>query len=371
MSDVEFSYRELSETPHLEQVPLAHLSIQVGRVRPEDFADPGRPVARRLEQAAPWLEAAGKQVRDRFGHRARISTCLLVDDHSPSASALKAPEPAAAMELLARAADAAGFGVDYLARYAGCAVACDRPRPGFRDRHPLADIVASLIVPEAAVGANGSRPPTEHTGWLANGQRSPDFRSAMDDPPAWSPPVVFGRERHSVFVDVELWSLDQDSEGGTAGGAATDTHTHPLAGTPSGSGRQYSISLLTAVWHLLRLGLLRDAGEAVAVPYRFAPDEPVPDLWSQLPSITQLTPDPAPFCAYQALSLLASRHRDAELAAGIVLDHVRLDDRVLSLIAERALAEPVPFPLPSAPIGRISHLFLDDFLDDSYVRPDT
>lgn len=357
MSDVEFSYRELSETPHVEPVPLAHLSVQVGQVSPDDFADPGRLIAPRLEQVAPWLQAAGKRVRDRFGRGARISTCLLVDDHSPSLSAVKAPEPSAAMESLAEIAGAAGVRIDYLARYAGCAVACDRPHPRPRDRHALADIVASLIVPEAAVGANGSRPPTEHTGWLANGQRSPDFRPAMDHSPTWTPPVAFGRERHSVFVDVELWSLDQGPGGRAAGaGAETDTAT----GIQPGSGRQYSLSLLTAVWHLLRLGLLRDAGNAVAVPYRFGPDELVPDLWAQLPSITQLTQDPAPFSAYQALSLLPSQHRDAEHAAGIVLDHVRLDDRVLSLVAERALAEPAPFPIPTAPTARISHLFLDD-----------
>jgi len=335
---VNASYHEVTETARTEQVPLAHLSIEAGHLHLDDFADGDRVIAARLDQAAPWLEAASKRIRKRFGRNARISTCFLVDDSTPSSSALVPPKPSEVVDIVTAAADQAGFRIDYLAREAGCAMACERPYSGPRDKSPLADIVAGLIVEEAALGANGSRPPTAQTGWLSNGERSPAVAVAMDAP-EWEPPQEFGTYRHSVFVDVELWSLDKDQA------------------QPE---RQYSCSLLAAVWQLLRLGLLRDAGHAVAKAYRFDPSEALPDLWSQLPSIMQLAPDAAPFAAYQTLSILPSHYRAAEHAAEIIIDHLQFDEAVLNQTADRARDEISPITLPDNPAGRVSHLFFDD-----------
>jgi len=335
---VDVSYHEVTETARVEQVPLAHLSVETGHLYLDDFTGGDRQIARQLEAAAPWLEAAGKRIRKRFGRGARISTCFLVDDYTPSASSADPPKPSDVFDMVTTAAEQAGFKVDYLAREAGCAIACERPYAGPRDQSRLADIVAGLIVEEAAVDANGARPPTAQTGWLSNGQRSPAVAVAMEAA-AWMAPEEFGKYRHSVFVDVELWSGDK-------------SRSEPE--------RQYSCPLLSAVWQLLRLGLLRDAGRAVAMPYRFGPGEALPDLWSQLPSITQLTPDSAPFAAYQTLSVLPSHYRAAEHAAEIIIDHLQFDEAVLKQTADRALHESSPITLPDNPVGRVSHMFFDD-----------
>jgi hypothetical protein len=142
-----------------------------------------------------------------------------------------------------------------------------------------------------------------------------------------------------VFVDVELWSMDNSR---------------------SDPERQYSCALLAAVWQLLRLGLLRDAGRAVAVPYRFGAGEALPDLWSQLPSITQLTAEAAPFAAYQSLSLLPPYYRAAEHAAEVIIDHLQFDEKVLKQTEDRALHESSPVTLPDNPARRLSHLFFDE-----------
>ena len=339
MTAVDVSYHEVTETARVEQVPLAHLSVQVGHLYLDDFADGDRLIARQLEQTAPWLAAADKRIRKRFGRNARVSTCFLVDDYTPSGSVRDRPSPSEVVDIVTAAAEQAGFQIGYLAREAGCAVSCERPYSGSRDKSPLADIVAGAIVEEAAVGANGSRPPTAQTGWLSNGERSPAVSVAMEAP-QWEPPEEFGTYRHSVFVDVELWSLDRNQ---------------------AQSERQYSSSLLAAVWQLSRLGLLRNAGHAVAKPYRFAAGEALPDLWPQLPSVTQLTPDAHPFAAYQTLSVLPHHCRAAEHAAQIIIDHLQFDDAVLKQTADRARAEaPSPITLPDNPVGRMSHVFFDD-----------
>ena len=208
MTAVDVSYDEVTQTAKVDAVPLGHLSVETGHLYLDDFAEGDRKIARQLEQAAPWLEAAGKRIRKRFGRNARISTCFLVDDYTPSGSPLDQPKPSEVVDIVTTAADQAGFKIDYLAREAGCALACERPYSGPRDQSPLADIVAGLIVEEAAVGANGSRPPTAQTGWLSNGERSPAVSVAMDAPD-WEPPEEFGKYRHSVFVDIELWSQDE------------------------------------------------------------------------------------------------------------------------------------------------------------------
>ena len=334
MTLVDVSYQEVTQTAKVDAVPLGHLSVETGHLYLEDFADGDRRIVRQLEQAAPWLDAANKRIRKRFGRTARISTCFLVDDYTPPRSNVEQPKPSDVVDIVTAAAEQTGFRIDYLAREAGCAVAYERPYSGPRDQSALADIVAGLIVEEAAVGANGSRPPTAQTGWLSNGERSPAVSVAMDAPD-WEAPEEFGKYRHSVFVDIELWSQDSAE-------------------------RQYSCSLLSSVWQLLRLGLLRNAGQAVAKPYHFGPGEAYPDLWQQLPSITQLTPDAAPFAAYEVFSILPQYYEAAEHAARIIIDHLRFDPAVLKQTADRAHDETNQVTLPDNPAARVSHLFFDD-----------
>lgn len=343
MSAVEVNYSEETESVRIESVRLAHLSIEAGHLYLEDFADGDKVLREQFERTAPWVDFHQRRLRKRLGRHARISTCFMVDDYTPPRTSRATPPPSEVAEMLTKTARDQGFAVDYLAREAGCVSAAERPYAGARERSRLADIVAGLIVEEAAEGANGSRPPAVKVGWLSNGRRSPTVTVAMDSP-GWQAPEEYGRRRHSVFVDVELWHKDENGEGNSTGTG----------------GRIYSCSMLSTVWQLLRLGLLRDSGKAVAQPYRFAEEEDFPDSWDKLPTVIQLTPDAAPFAAYQTVSVLPQEYQPVEHAAQIIIEHLRFDQAVLEQTAERARSEPLPLHLPDSPARRMSHVFLDD-----------
>ena len=76
--DVEF--RESTAERRVEQVPLSHLSIELGhfyfdelRQRPEVFAT-------HFQRLAPWVTAAREMcAQTTGGRRARLSTCPLID----------------------------------------------------------------------------------------------------------------------------------------------------------------------------------------------------------------------------------------------------------------------------------------------------
>src|SRR5207253_7974657 len=152
------------------------------------------------------------------------------------------------------------------------------------------------LTPLPATGTNGSRPPALEVGWLSNGQRSPgeDGREAMRRS-VWSPPVEIGTVNHSVFVDVELWS-EKDGR------------------------RTWSCAYLAAVWQLLRLGILRNAGANVVHPVVLNGN--LPDDWDDLPPVAQLNPNATPFCAYRTMSVLPTRFLHIEHAVRIILQQV-------------------------------------------------
>ena len=311
-------FREASGERRVQSVPLAHLSIEVGHLYREDLAGGPDRLREHFRQVAPWVDAARRVwSADRSPKPARVSTCLLVDDYS----AQLGPPAEVVPQLLAAAQDG-GVDIDYLAREAACAEA---------DGVPLARLVEERIVAEPPPNSNGSRPPVTETGWLCNGQRSPvtaipAATAAMEVPGRWQPPVQNATNRHSVFVDVELW----DEHRGT---------------------RAWSCAFLAAVWQLLRLGLLRCQGARVAVPQPLPAT--LPDTWEQLPAVAQLNPRAAPFSAYHSYSVLSVGFFATEHAVRTILSQVAVDPEVLAQIAERGAAEDVR--LPAEPVDRISY----------------
>jgi hypothetical protein len=341
---VDVSYQEATESVRVEGVRLSHLSIEAGHLYVADFADGDRLLREQFRRVVPWMEAAQRRMRQRMGAQARISTCFLVDDYTPSGlEAGSLPSPDEVISILTGTAEDLGFRIDYLAREAGCASASNAPYATPREQSRLADIVTALVVEEPeALRANGSRPPISETGWLSNGMRSPGPSIAMESPD-WHPPEEYGKWRHSVFIDAELWRKEE------------------LDATPAGGHtRGYSCALLSAVWHLLRLGLLRDEGRAVALPFRFTDGQEYPELWHHLPSILQLTADAAPFAAYETLSVLPRRHWSTELAAEMTIDHLQLNETVVAQVAERAAHEDTPMILPDRAADRMSHHFFNE-----------
>jgi hypothetical protein len=313
----ETTFREAGAELRIQSVPLAHLSIELGHLYFEDFA--GGPDALRhyFRRVAPWARAArAVAIEGLAGRTPRISTCFLIDDYfGPSSS------PAAILPALLRAAEENGLAIDYLARESACAEA---------DGVALAKLVEERIVAEPPPDTNGSRPPVSEVGWLSNGQRSPVAHAgeAMGLATPWRPPVQTTANRHSVFVDVELWN------------------------EPRG-GRVWSCAFLASVWQLVRLGMLRHQGQPVAMPQEW--DGAFPSDWNRLPAVLKLNPKAAPFNAYRALSILDNRFLTTEHAVRTVLSQVSVDPRIIAQVVERGRGEKLV--LPSEPVDRISYVF--------------
>jgi hypothetical protein len=312
-------FRETAADPRTQAVPLSHLSLELGHLYMEDFeAGPAR-LREHFAQVRPWVEAARAAAAARTGgRRPRISTCFLIDDYFTRFST-----PAELVPLLLDEADRAGLEVDYLARESGCAVA---------GKVPVAEAVAGRIVESPPPGSYGNRPPAAQTGWLANGERSPVARTpqAMKTAAAWQPPRETAARRHSVFLDVEMWSED------------TDGH------------RTWSCPFLAAVWQLGRLGLLRHEGDPVFTPHPH-PAGGFPDDWDELPALVRLNPRADPFAAYRTCSVLPGRFLPVEHAVRVVLDQIEVDRAALRQVAERSAREHLD--VPDSVADRVSYVF--------------
>jgi hypothetical protein len=271
-------------------------------------------------EVRPWAEAAQARCRAALGGQARISTCFLVDDYfTPFGS------PAEIVPMLRHAAEESGLVIDYLARESSCA-ATGATQP--------ARLVEDRLVAEPPRQTNGSRPPVTETGWLCNGERSPhtgEAGEAMEDRPGWRPPRQTLANNHSIFLDVELWDEVRGE-------------------------RRWSCPMLAAVWQLLRLGLLRDEGRAVARPVP-APD-PLPQTWRELPPVIELRRGARPFFAYRTFTAMPSRFLPVEDAVRTILGQVAVERAVTELVLTRAAAEGLA--LPADVLGRVEYAFFAD-----------
>ncbi|HTF08040.1 MAG TPA: SCO2522 family protein [Asanoa sp.] len=312
------AFEEAVAQRSVERVPLSHLSIELGHLYMEEFAGGIESMRRHFRRVAPWAQSAARTVATRpGGNRPRISTCFLVDDYFSRFST-----PREVIPMLVAAAEESGLVIDYLARESGCVVA---------DEVPLARVVEQALVSDPVPGSNGIRPPTTETGWLCNGQRSPNTVAipAMAEK-GWLPPVQNAANRHSIFVDVELWDLENGA-------------------------RRWSCPFLAAVWQLIRLGLLRHNGEVVTTPWQV---EEIPDDWDKLPAVVQLNPRAAAFSAYRTFSVLGSRFLEVELAVRTILGQVSIDPTVLDQVFTRMRGEQME--LPKELVDRIDYVFIGE-----------
>ncbi|MGW0764358.1 SCO2522 family protein [Streptomyces sp. NPDC002676] len=317
------AFRETSADPVTASLPFSHLSLELGHLYMEDFAEGTERLVRHFTAVRPWAETARAWTAALpTGNRPRISTCFLIDDYFSRLST-----PAELLPILLGAAERAGLTIDYLARESGCALT-DPARP---DRPGLADSVMHRLVESPPPGSNGFRPPVSRTGWLTNGRRAPTRRtsSALDADGAWQPPSETGARGHSVFVDVELWD-------------------------DAGQHRTWSCAFLAAVWQLARLGLLRDDGRPVMTPTPWE-QKAFPDDWDALPPLLRLNPSAPSFTAYYTCSVLPTRFLPVEHAVRVVLEQVHVDARAVGQVVERAEREELTVPEDVA--ARTSYLF--------------
>ncbi|MFI5959077.1 SCO2522 family protein [Cryptosporangium sp. NPDC051539] len=318
MSDVEVAFRESSGERRLAAVPLAHLSVQLGSFRAEDFARSDSEIEAVFQRIRPWMETARQSIAAvREGLRPRVSTCVVIGD-GPGGPTF----PDEVIRRLRDTAAGAGLSIDYLVSSARLVDA---------DGVNLPQLVLAGLVPEPVPGTDGSRPPVTESGWLSNGARSPSggIGQAMGPSAAWQPPSQTAARRHSVFMDAELWS-------------EKDGH------------RVWSTAFLAAVSQLLRLGALRHSGNRVAVPVPWEPEE-TGAAWDGLPAIIQLDPGAAPFAAYRTLSFLAPRQLQDAHAVRVILEQVATDDDVEHGIRMRSESERLP--IPAQIVDRVSYVF--------------
>lgn len=322
MTSADAVFRETAAERRVASVPLSHLSIELGHLYREDFTA-GLDLAQHFARVAPWVNAGRQAYADILQRqqdrkvRARISTCFLVDDYF-----MRFSSPAELVPQLVSAAHKAGLEIDYLARESGCADAGDVA---------LARSVEGRLVVDPPPNTNGSRPPVTEVGWLCNGQRSPasDAVPAMRRVQPWKPPVENSARQHSIFLDVQLW----DEKKGH---------------------RTWSCPFLAAVWQLLRLGMLRHDGAAVAPAQKWEGD--FPDDWDKIPVVTQLNVAAAPFSAYRTLSILSTKFLPIEHAVRMILSQVAIDRDVLEQVMKRSRDESIV--LPSELVDRIEYAFV-------------
>jgi hypothetical protein len=314
----ETTFQEASAQRRVQSLPFAHLSIELGHLYFEDFAAGPDGLRRHFRLIAPWVEAVrGICARSMPGRTPRISTCYLIDDYfGPSSS------PAAILPDLLAVAQECGLGIDYLARESACAEA---------DGVPLARMVEERIVADPPPDTTGARPPVTEVGWLCNGERSPAMSAAqaMETLLGWQPPAQNAANRHSIFVDVELWD-------------------------ERGRARTWSCAFLASVWQLVRLGVLRWHGGPVAVPQPW--DGDYPEEWGRLPAVIQVNPAAAPFTAYRASSILAGRFMATEQAVRTILSQVAVDGPAAAQALDRGRAEGLT--LPAELVDRIDYVFI-------------
>jgi hypothetical protein len=320
VTGVEASFGEVSGQRRIEVPELADLSVELGRLPAGGVTADFELLQRYFAQVAPWARAAAQACAGRVTGRApRISTCLLVDDYTAPGGT-----PDTVIAELRRAAKLCDLEIDYLARTSGCVDA---------DGVQLVELLIGRIVEEPAPLTDGSRPPPARAGWLTNGLRSPRRPvEAMGARPAWAPPRVHVSSGHDVFIDMQLWDEDGDR-------------------------RRWSSALLTALWQLLRLGLLRRRGEFVAQPRPLPADiADWADRWDRLPAVMQLNPAARPFTAFRTVSVRRPDDVAVEHAVRTILDQVAMEPEVLERIAEQAHHEGVRVPV--ALVDRIESVFV-------------
>lgn len=324
---------ESTADTRIESISLAHLSVELGHFYAPDLRRDEDFFIDHFRRIGVWYAAVRSAVEAAVGPKVtpRISTCVLIDDYFD-----KLGPPRLLVGKLLDAARKAGLEIDYVVRESGCVYTApvdpDQAEPAEAGLS-LAELVEARLVEDPPPETTGARPPVRQTGWLCNGQRSPatETHEAMKRPARWRPPAENAAVNHSIFADIELWR-DEPKKG-----------------------RLWSCAMLSAVWQLLRLGVLRDNGRRVAAPQPLPAE--LPDTWRELPMVLQANERAEPFSAYRTMTICAPLFLPVENAVRTILQQVAPDPAVLAQVGKRAAREGITLPIEV--IDRIEYLFVD------------
>lgn len=300
---------------------MSHLSIEVGHLYMDELVGDSTKLDKLFARVRPLVDVYTAQARTDFGERARVSTCFMLDDYFHRAPV------ADVVEHILEVAGQHDVRIDYIGRERGCAVAYDDT---VREL-PLAAHVAARLVEEPVENTTGARPPTSASGWMCNGRRSgPDGPPQAMELYSHIPPEEFGRHNHSIFLDAQLWDVEDDRV-------------------------RWSCPFLASVWQLLRLGLLRHEGRAVAKPQLWSRRQHWSTDDQEWPTIMQIEEQAQPFSAWHSVSVLPQNYLPIEHAVRVILEHFAVDSEVAALVAERAGQSRVE--LPESIADRMQHVF--------------
>lgn len=326
-------YSEATEQARIAQVDLAHVSIEAGHFYMSDLTNGIEPIRSQFRRVKRLVDLYTEEMKLEFGKSARISTCFLFDDYFGAHT-----NPGEILAKILGVAREYDLKIDYIGREGGC-----WKSPQFvngqlsGERVPLAEIISAWVVGEPVPATFGAAPPDARSGWLCNGWRSSlfDVKPAMQVP-RYRPSEEFGRREHSIFLDVEMWNEVSEGNGGER--------------------FRWSCPFLASIWQLLRLGLVRNEGVPAIEPQPYASNQ-WQDTWDDMPTVTQMNPDAAPFAAYQTLSILPDTYVKIEHAVRTILDHVLIDEELTAQSVVRGAAEGVI--VPEKITERLQHVFLN------------
>ncbi|MFQ6327035.1 SCO2522 family protein [Nocardia sp. CWNU-33] len=336
-------YSEATASATITSAPLSHLSIEVGHFYMNDLTNGEDRIRAQFKEVKRRLDSNIGYAKDEFGPKAKVSTCFLIDDYFGPDT-----DPGQIIGKLLKAADECGMTIDYLAREEGCfesPVYVDGVATGARI--PLAEMVASWIVPEPILRTTGRRPPTDVSGWLCNGRRSSDYDTVQAMRSGeYRPAEEYGRREHSIFLDTQLWAVPTKK-----------------SRVRADADRVWACPFLASVWQLMRLDLLRYHGAPVAQPQLWPVSDDSgeftwPKAWRDMPAVVQLNPDAHPFAAYRAVSILPRTYVSIEHAVEVILGHLEIDDEVIDLAVRSGVKDGVTVPRPVS--HRLEHLFVPE-----------
>ena len=82
MSEIRTEFLEITADLKVESLALSHVSVEVGHLYMDEFAEGESAVRRAFAAAAPWVAAAHTpQAIGCEKKSARVSTCFLIDDY--------------------------------------------------------------------------------------------------------------------------------------------------------------------------------------------------------------------------------------------------------------------------------------------------
>lgn len=277
---------------------FSDLSVEIAHIYLDDLDE------EKADSAAKMAAAFLKHIFASYKDQQRvISTTILIDDYFSESNV----SVEKATELIVGACQNHGIIIDHIVPESACAAGIEK----------MFDLITEQ--PRKGAGSRGGEisAPARAAGWLSNGDSMRlTHKSLIGDPFTKARKKVVVAEpryRHSLFLDVQLWSQETDK-------------------------LLYSCPALAAWWQLMRLGV--DEGD---------------DGLPRLPDHIVSRPDAPPFFALNTFSILSIDFLEIEHAVRTILSQV-----FIPASARQRWRRGPSEPSNQGHLDRIAYFFLPD-----------